>query len=407
MVLVAEAANVQIDMPRTTDTPSILLLDLPPSILCGIDLLSFTTTPAFQGIKNIPPGFHFLFTSETSSLSLRDGSWFEVPLITSEQTFLLVWKWDSSVSALRRVSTSESHRYKARELWERHLSPYRQSTSKDAGVDGAEIDWAALTDCIQPAVLSNMTQNAEWSISSASCMPEDREDIPGLTSEEVGLEERELGSLGIDLKRTWPEGAVGRERTEGATDRSWALGDVIKRWQEKYPKEETTWGEIVLGQMQICFLVVLTVANYSCLEEWKRCLELVLTSKQALSERQAWFADFLALLKKQMERCEDVDGGLFDLSDEGGGLLKRWLKVFKRTLNQKFGSGEGIEVKDNMEELEEIMKKMYGWDLSDNFLRKGNLQLEDGELVELEVGDMHGEDEDGEYAPVVVDLEDT
>ena len=390
-------------------TACILLLNLPPSILCGIDLLSFTTTPKFQGIKNIPAGYHFVFTSETSSLSLRDGFWFHVtPTSEHSAAPLLVWEWNTTASALRTVSPTSSHRAQASELWERHLSPYRQSVKKNEEEEvGTELDWSSLTDHATPSILSNLTHAQDWYISSASCMPEDREDIPGLKPEETGLEERELGSLGIDLKRTWREGAVGRERTEGARDRSWALGDVSQTWQASHPGERSRWGDVILGQMQVCFLMVLTLANYSCLEEWKRCVELGLTSRVAIAEHQDWFAAFLTLLRKQMERTEDVDGGLFDLSDEGGGLLKKWLKIFKRTLAQVFSGPEGTAVKDSLEELESFLKDMYGWELSDDFVRKGNVQLEDGEMIEMEVGDMAGEDEDGEYAPVIVDLDDT
>ena len=390
-------------------TPCILLLELPPSILCGIDLLSFTTTTQFKGIKNIPTGFHFIFTSETSSLSLRDGFWFHIPTSTSGSIPLpLVLEWSSSTSSLRPVSSSEAHTAQAAELWERHLSPYRQSASKDGDEAVSEIDWIGLMEFVTPSVLTNLTRNDEWNISSVSCMPEDQDDIPGLDRTETGFDERELGGLGIDLKRTWREGAVGRERTEGATDRSWALGDVFRRWDEGHPENEgAKWGSVILGQIQACFIMILTVANYSCLEEWKRCLELALTSKAAVRDRQDWYCRFLKLLRKQIERCEDVEGGLFDMTDDGGGLLKGWLRTFKRTLTQMFErDDQGTQVKAELEELEDKLRDMYGWELSDDFVRKGVMQLEDGETVEMDVVDMQGEDEDGEYAPVVVELDD-
>ena len=266
-------------------------------------------------------------------------------------------------------------------------------------------DWPALTEHITPRLLSHLTQSSDWNITSASCATEDRDEIPGLSAEEIGEEERELGVLGIDLKRTWREGAVGRERTEGAVDRSWALNDVVERWQPKGSEENGEWGNMVLGQMEACFLMVLTVANYSCLEEWKRCVGLVLTCKRAVRERESWFAMFLVLLRRQMERCEDVEGGLFDMNDEGGGLLKGHLKGFKRTLGQIFGEGEGEDAKEEMEALDLFLKGEYRWELGDEFVRRGMLELDDGEIVEMETEEMEGEDERGEYAPVVVDLD--
>ena len=288
-------------------------------------------------------------------------------------------------------------------LWEKHLSPYRQSATKEA--KPVSEDWAGLTQHITPRLLSHFTRSEEWRITSASSAKQDRDDIPGLSNEEVG-EERELGVLGIDLRRTWREGATGRERTEGALDSSWTLSAVVESWEKRYPDVEAGWqnGDVILGQMEVSFLMVLTVANFSCLEEWKRCVGLVLTCKRAVRQRKEWFASFLLLLRKQLERCEDVEGGLFDMSDDGGGQLKKWLKGFQMTIGQIFGEDEGDEVKEEMEELEAFLRAEYRWEFSYDYARKGMLELEDGEQIYAEMDDIEGE-ESGEYAPVVVDLE--
>lgn len=251
---------------------------------------------------------------------------------------------------------------------------------------------------------------------------QDRDEIPGLSSEEVRDvigEEKELGMLGIDLKRTWREGAVGRERTEGARDRSWLLSDLCERYRsggrvgdEVVRKSdggrEERWGDVMLGQMEVCFLMVLTLANYSCLEEWKRVLALVLTCEKSVRDRSNFFARFLRLLKRQLERTDDVEGGLFDMSDDGGAFLKVLLKGFKRTLGQideSKGEEDGIEdVKEEFEEVEKWVKDQYRWELGDEFVRSGMLELEDGEMVMMETKELEGEDESGEYAPVIVDL---
>lgn len=64
-------------------------------------------------------------------------------------------------------------------------------------------------------------------------------------------------------------------------------------------------------------------------------------------------------------------------------------------------------VKTEFDKLEAWVKEEYDWELNrEVFVRRGMVQLEDGEEVEL---DMHDDDEDdelGEYAPMVVDLGD-
>ncbi|KAI4118392.1 MAG: hypothetical protein LQ345_001561 [Seirophora villosa] len=399
----------------TPPTPTLLLLNLPPSILCGIDLLTFTTSPTFYGIKSLPPGLHFLFTSPSASLSLRDGFWFRIPTPTSP-TSLIYRKWDPARETLVPCPEDEARAFVAekggwKEVYEKHLTPYRQTANTD-GEPQSEDTWEHLTAHITPALLTRFTRNTEWAISSASSGLQDRDEIPGLSAKEVGDvigEEQELGMLGIELKKTWREGAVGRERTEQARDRSWVAGDVVARHAGESAAgggDEGHWESVILGQMEVCFLMVLTLANYSCLEEWKRVLAVLLTCEKAVWDKPRFFAGFLRLLRRQLERGDDVEGGLFDMSDDGGAFLKELLKRFNRTLGQRRANAEGTD-DDTTEEFQEVakwVKEQYGWELGDEFVRRGMLELEDGEMVEMETGEMAGEDESGEYAPVIVEL---
>ncbi|KAL8762615.1 MAG: hypothetical protein Q9184_001416 [Pyrenodesmia sp. 2 TL-2023] len=416
-------SNVPIPNMSTPPTPVILLLDLPPSILCGIDLLTFTTTPTFHGIKSLPPGLHFLFTSPSASLTLRDGFWFQIPTPSpsTPTPTILTYQWSPSRETLLRCPLSSAHALITasggpQQFYEKYLTPYRQSAGTSSSQEAKEDTWGALTEHITPELLTRFTGNEGWGLSSASSGMQDRDEIPGLSVEEVGCviggEERELGMLGVDLRRTWPEGAVGRERTEGARDRSWALGNVVARWDggggsEGAGEDDRDWERVVLGQMEVCFLMVLTLANFSCLEEWKRILAVVLTCERAVWERPTFFASFLRVLRRQLERGDDVEGGLFDMSDDGGGFLKGLLRRFKRTLEGKT-TGDAVDgvddVKEEFEEVEKWAKEQYGWELGDEFVRRGMLELEDGEMVEMETGEMEGEDESGDYAPVVVEL---
>ncbi|KAL8926983.1 MAG: hypothetical protein Q9172_001576 [Xanthocarpia lactea] len=411
-------------------TSALILLNLPPWILCGINLLTFTTTPTFLGIKNLPVGLHFLFTSPSPSLSLRDGFWFHIrPPSNPSIPSVLFRKWSPEEERLVHCPASEGQDYVTakggwKEIYDKHLTPYRQTAGSEshAAEDDKERVWDRITSHITPSILTRFAKSEGWTISSASSGVQDRDEIPGLSREEVQGEigeERELGMLGIDLKRTWREGAVGRERTEGARDRSWLLQDLSERHQgigeagdraieESDDNSGEGWGDVILGQMEICFLMVLTLANYSCLEEWKRILALVLTCETSVRDKSGFFASFLRLLKRQLERTDDIEGDLFDMSDDGGAFLKVLLKGFKRTLGQvgeSKGEEDGVEdVKEEFGELEKWVRDQYKWELGDEFVRSGMLELEDGEMVEMETEEMEGEDESGEYAPVVVDL---
>ncbi|PWY73675.1 hypothetical protein BO70DRAFT_364581 [Aspergillus heteromorphus CBS 117.55] len=468
-------------------SPTILLPHLPPKTLVGIDLITFTSTPNFHGIRDLPRGWHFLYTGTTESLSLRCGGWFYIgdidafshhhyhhhqqhkndatALVPSSSSLqqsnsvsdIIIWKWNTdteTLSPLRSANDAdkqEAMRHKANlaAIYQRGgLFSYRSRVSSftptptpgsGAGAGaGAESgsggqaarfrldeedeeegrqNWQALTSRLTPRLLDRVVGEplvdvdgrARWMVTSASTAPRDSDVIPGLMDSAqaaselervTGEKESGFGFLMVELKRTWREGAVGRERTEAAQDRSWALGDLVGRFAEGDGEAQ------VLGELQFTFLMVLTLMNYSCLQQWKRLLELVLTCRRAIRERESFMSDVLRLLLLQLQRCDDVEGGLFDLDgEEGGEFLRRLLMRFRRSLYEVVDGAESV-VKTEFENLEAWVKDEYDWELNrDVFARRGMVQLEDGEEVELDMHDNDEDDELGEYAPMVVELE--
>jgi A1 cistron-splicing factor AAR2 len=416
-------------------SPTILIVNLPPKSLVGIDLLSFTSPPSFHGIKDLPAGAHFLYTGTTESFSLRSGEWIFVPDTKSATSAggagsdIKLRRWDNSLETLlpideetdegrqeameRRANLGQIWRSPGLLAYQSRLSDTKGGTNAGATAAPAG-DWDQLTDCVSPALLERILgsgqlaagQNTRWMVTSGSSAACDTDHIPGLLAPEVrgaggvaGEQETELRFLPVDLKKTWREGAIGRERTEAALDRSWALGDLIDRFG----------GEAqCLGEMQFAFVMVLTLMNFSCLEQWKRLLGLFLTCRAALLERESFFVRILRVLKLQLSHCEDVEGGLFEMDgDDRGSLLKSLLTGFKEILEDVIGATES-PIKPAFEELERWVQAEYGWELSRrNIVRRGKLQLEDGEEVELDMDGAEEEDESGDYAPVVVDLEGT
>ncbi|KAI9852390.1 MAG: hypothetical protein M1824_001998, partial [Vezdaea acicularis] len=368
-------------------SPVLLMLNVPPKALCGIDLVSFTSSPQFKGVKNLPAGWHFVYTGTTTDLSVRTGTWFQVPTSAEQNTPREVYmkKWDAQKEEL--VSETDGAKVleakaNLRMIWETGLSPYRQSAASVDTDDAVEEkhDWGKLTNCITQSLLQRITggANNSYPFSTISSYKGDIDDIPGI-SDIKELQQPELHFIEMDQKATWRPGAVGRERTIDAQDRSWMLGHILSKLPQGTSAKE------IIGEMQVTFLMVLTLNNYSCLEQWKRILVLFFNCKSAVKERASLFAHCFNTLRLQLQHCDDVQDGLFDLSDEGGSLLKRLIKIFRKGLEDEFGKGGGpSEVLETLEQLEEYLITRFGWQLSDSYVKRGMLELEDGEMVEME-----------------------
>ena len=388
----------------------VLLLDLPQKALAGIDLLSFTTSPRFKGVKNLPPGLHFIFAASDSALSVRHGAWFYVsPGTGSPQVF--VKRWDERTEDLiAETSQTEVLRWKANlgSIWRDGLTPYRQTVQEgdsgaEGGYQGESQDWDELTSRITQTLLSRICglNPDHWSLTSASSGLLDLESIPGLeSSNSTQHPEKELRFLPVDLRRTWRVGATGRERTEAAQDRSWFLGDLIDNHSQADDKRGREFE--VLGELQFAFLMVLTLNNNSCLEQWKRILTLLFTCSTAIKERSHLFLELLRTLRVQLSHCVDMDG-FFDMNEAGGGFLRPLFKRFRRSLDDFDGKWKSDMV-DELDELEDYLQKQFGWERGDSFVKRGMLDLEDGERVEMDVNDADEDDESGDYAPTIVEL---
>ena len=380
-------------------TAAVLILDLPPAALAGIDLLSFTTTPRFRGVRDLPSGWHFVFTGTSTAFSIRHGIWFHVP----DQNHLTITIWHQQDEQFSVVTNkAEKLRWRANigEVWEKGLTPYRQSSASQGEAQDLSGDWLQLTSNISESLLRRITQGDPESLylTSASSATRDLDDIPGLSSSESRTHpEKELCFLPINLKRTWGADVTGRNRTEAAQDFSWALNNLMNDVGDKDGNE-------IIGELQFCFLNLLTLNNFSCLEQWKRILTLVFNCKTAVATQPDLFIRAIATLRLQLMHCKDAEGGLIDLADEGGSLLKLLLARFHKSLSSLPHIEEVIDVLDELEDLEGYLRDEYGWQFGGSFARIGTLDLEDGEQVRMDTTAYDEDDETGEYAPQVVDL---
>jgi A1 cistron-splicing factor AAR2 len=405
---------------HSPQTPTLLFRSIPPSTFLGLDLLSLTTSPNLHGIKNLPPGYHFLYSSFDASLSIRHGRWFYIaPPGAEREPEILVWRWSTEEECLMPAELDtdaiQNARPDLRRISERGVLNYTQPSS--GGANGSVKDacqlvkeWRELTGYITGGLLDRLLGprpdqvKGYWSVSSVSSAPQDVENIPGLTASEAAVEgEKELNFLPVDLKRTWREGAVGRERTDAARDRSWYLGQLVEQAAAS-GRDRKVGAAQLLGELQLCFLMVLTLANWSCLEQWKRILSVLLSCRQSLGEVEEYFVVVVKVLAVQLRHCEDVEGGLFDFREDGAGWLRGLLAQLGANVEDVFGAVGGEDLKAELSKIDDYLRGQYGWESGKDILKRGLLELEDGERVDMDMNGADEEDETGEYAPVVVDL---
>jgi A1 cistron-splicing factor AAR2 len=384
---------------ESANSPVLLLLDLTPAALVGIDLLSFTTTPRFRGVKGVPSGLHFTYTGANAVVSERHGLWFNITSVKSDdsQQPLVIARWDdNNENLLADTDATENLRWRANlgEFWREALTPYRQSSATSE--NGEVENWMTLTSCITPGLMNRIIGSSRWNLSSGSSAVQDIEAIPGFSVSEISAEyqrDQILHFLAINLKQTWRPGATGRERSEAAQDRSWALLNLTPDLDE------------IIGELQFCFLMLLTLNNFSCLEQWKRLLELIFTSTTAVAQQPDFFIRAIAALRLQLQHCKDAEGGLIDLADEGGSLLGSLLTRFRRGLERStMTGGNASDVIDELDDLEDYLREQHGWQFGGNFARSGMLEFEDGEQVRATTTAYDEDDEIGEFAPEIVDL---
>ncbi|KAL9081195.1 MAG: hypothetical protein Q9159_007386 [Coniocarpon cinnabarinum] len=249
-----------------------------------------------------------------------------------------------------------------------------------------------------------------YAIDSLTTAPQDQEPIPNLPdlpSDHPSYPTANLNLLPISLKQTWPSNAIGRDRTKMAQDRTWYLHHLHSTYYPDNSKD-------IIGEFQFCYLMALTLGNYSCFEGWSRILEVVLSSIEAAVVDCQFFVTFLETLRCQVERCVDAEGGLLDLNDEAGVKLRSLLHKFRARLEgldvarveEEKGKAK-TQVLEKLEELEETLCSIHGFDMSGMEMTKGMLDLEDGERVDLGRGrEEDAWEDEGEFAPVLVGLSD-
>jgi A1 cistron-splicing factor AAR2 len=448
------------DLASPPTSTFLVVLDVPQNFAIGFDTVSFTNTTApFRGLREISSGPHFLWVSESEAgLATRSGVWFVAS--SDPQETVVVVQWDAFNGVLCRASLAEERIQKADvqanpDRANEQLLPYpelvRQSSLqvlqqqqkslemlvKSRPVEDRLQAWRSLSGNVSPALLSRVTGSPEapWQVQTtdrvwgahmlASEIELDNQlatAFPGGTLAASSLTAtQELRFAFSQTERTFDTAAMGAELTAAALD---STAHIISRMRDAELSEAD-----VIGEMQLAFIVGAHLGNEACVRQWRHfVLKVVLRAFGLVEENPTLAAELLSAIAAQLRHAEATLSSAADLGLEAGGLaashMQTALAVYKRRLDGFFVvlgqdvSPDQMRVGTAFQSIEAAALRL-GWDLrssggygagkEDDVLRKGTVTLEDGEQVELEMERTREEDEEneeGEYAPAMVDLDD-
>ncbi|OXG24816.1 A1 cistron-splicing factor AAR2 [Cryptococcus neoformans Tu401-1] len=387
----------------------LIITDLPEGSEFGIDG-TFHTVRKFSGIKFLPPGFHFIAWSPPSSSTAGPS------VIQIRQAFV------------RNFSTKERYAVHYNKDTENVSLPENDITMSDDNLKTLDKElapypferfeaWKSLTSHITPTISQTVIGPDG---KADGLMPViDQEEDTLTTDMREKLEEikrrsqnfgftKSLMFVRFSLKKSWRDGAVGEEVTVYSKDKSWLLGNVIDEQLDRNPTA-------LLGHLQLSFVLFLQLSSYSSFLAYKRILALLCQSSSFLISPSSFLSPpkqnpnahvgegmkilYKELLKSLRVEIEALPDGVFDTElPEMDVFYLDQLESLRRNLASAIW-GE-VEEGTAWTDLERQSFKSLWNALRDSAWKKWMWDIDE---LSHRV-DEEDEDEEGEYAPVVVEM---
>ncbi|KAF4454720.1 hypothetical protein F53441_2798 [Fusarium austroafricanum] len=397
----------------------VLILDLPEVFTVGYDSISFTAKH-FGGVRDIPPGAHFFWVAHPGGLSARCGFW----VVANNVNAVHVMQWDRFNEVLGDSARAEA-RIQADNLDTIHskLVPYQDPSAVNAAsgdLTQATSDrnlnmWEQLTGKVTERLLNRVTgQNFDnWTVHTGdrvkgSILMAAEMELDNSISNPL-LKARELNFAFSQRTKTYSTDITGADRTLRATDASPYILSLVDAPDNDLDSDD------VVGEFQFSFVVGVHLGNDSCIQQWwHMLLQIFLRAHLLPLSRPTLAADFIRTLTAQLTYSASwLEGSILDTAESQTRDLRLSLTVYKRRLEEFLQSlgdnatSEQLAVATAFAGLEAVVTGTLDWDLRGDYLRRGKVMMEDGEEVELEITDLAAEDERGEWAPEIVDLDES
>ncbi|KAK3236456.1 hypothetical protein CYMTET_50086 [Cymbomonas tetramitiformis] len=279
---------------RLSNGAFMLCMGVPAAVEFGCDTAVWEVGPNFKGLKMIPPGIHLAIYG--AGHGTRYGEYINV-----KPGDVLIRVWDpkqEEFAAGSGLTEDEAERYVAgvhRQDFDGQMGPYPPSVEKA---------WADISNYITTEILARCGISPGVRIAAGD--PEAVE--PG---EDTGAGKGDLQTRFPDSARVcrftplWPEGRT-RERgrrpegktaaeiTEYNMDASKRLSEIVAQ------KCGGDW-KLLVGELQVAFVLFLMLHSYSALLNWKELVHLVCFAESALTEVPELFSKFIVILQSQLQ----------------------------------------------------------------------------------------------------------
>jgi A1 cistron-splicing factor AAR2 len=218
------------------------------------------------------------------------------------------------------------------------------------------------------------------------------------------LQTRSLNFAFGQATKTFSLQATGADRTRDAMDATFFVESLLND-----PSKGITEDQIV-GEFQFAYLVAVNLGNAACLQQWWHILHKIFLHAFDLPSRRPGLAAkiFRSLAAQLFHSNELLEDSILSHDESYKKPLRLALTTYKRRLDDLIaGNPESPALTDAgiaFSKVEQAVADL-GWDLDANYLRKGQVMTEDGDFLNVEVEDLEDEDERGEYAPQVVDVD--
>ncbi|RIA96054.1 A1 cistron-splicing factor [Glomus cerebriforme] len=359
----------------------LLFLNAPEGMEFGIDFNSWKIGPKFKGMKLIPPGLHFVFYSTSNKFGtsgLKTG-FFKF----YESKELVIKYWDHTLEDFKNESDSEQVERLNSDIrqFDPFLGPYPFSPPTNWQ------KWIHLTSLITSRLISVILPN-EGRVANISSSTVDEEEL--LKLNDLKYQENDtIFFTKFDLRKSWRPGATGQEVTKYSQDKSWLLSELLNKVYNNDYKE-------LLGELQLAFVCFLIAENYAGFIQWKNLVQLICSCQEELEKyADTLFTDFLDVLKCQLEECPR---DFFHNIVTEDNYLAHVLKNFRRNILE--ASSMDAIPQQSLEKLHTLRRRFEKFR---GFLN----QRFHWEIVDEVAAREEEEREEGEYAPVVVELPDT